>query len=122
MSARKNRRAGQCFIEVSAGLFILVPLALFFLDVVVMVLANSANDTLAKNAARAAADQKDQSTALTAAQQVVERFPKSTIINAAALEQGKFQYNSGANVYAYTTMSINLPAALPGLNAHPVFH
>jgi hypothetical protein len=64
----------------------LVPVVLFLLDVIVLVLANSANDNLAKSACRAAASAVDSNNngtmnvAATAAQSVCTSFNCSSII------------------------------------------
>ncbi|MBX3076321.1 hypothetical protein KF913_20585 [Candidatus Obscuribacterales bacterium] len=55
---RRNRRntIGGALIETVVGLFILIPVVLFLVDVVAMVLAQMSHDALAKDCARAAAE------------------------------------------------------------------
>jgi hypothetical protein len=89
-SRRRGHRANaQSLIETVVGIIFLVPIVLFLFDVGVLVLANTANDNLAKQAARAAAgaapagnlDPSDpaniglfQTAAIAAAQKVVDNF------------------------------------------------
>lgn len=55
---RRNRRntIGGALIETVVGLFIMIPVVLFLVDVVAMVLAQMSHDALAKDCARAAAE------------------------------------------------------------------
>lgn len=54
MTSRK-RSSAQSLIETVVGIIFMIPIVLFLFDIAVMVLANTANDNLAKQAARAAA-------------------------------------------------------------------
>jgi hypothetical protein len=54
MTAR-NRASAQSLIETVVGIIFMIPIVLFLFDIGVLVLANTANDNLAKQAARAAA-------------------------------------------------------------------
>jgi hypothetical protein len=51
----RNRSSAQSLIETVVGIIFMIPIVLFLFDIGVMVLANTANDNLAKQAARAAA-------------------------------------------------------------------
>lgn len=51
----RSRRRAQSIIETVVGIIFLIPIVLFLFDVGVLLLANTANDNLAKQAARAAA-------------------------------------------------------------------
>jgi hypothetical protein len=51
----KNRSKAQSIIETVVGIIFLIPIVLLMFDVGVLVLANTSNDNLAKQAARAAA-------------------------------------------------------------------
>lgn len=55
-SKSKRKTTGGALIETVAGLFILIPVVLFLIDVVSLVLAQTAHDKLAKDCARAAAE------------------------------------------------------------------
>lgn len=52
---RSHRSRAQSIIETVVGIIFLIPIVLLLFDVGVLVLANTANDNLAKQAARAAA-------------------------------------------------------------------
>lgn len=104
----KRRRKGQSIIETIVGIIFLVPIVLFLFDVAVLVLASSANDNLAKSAARAAASatepaapyngQGNKTVAKTAAEQICSNFAESTIIKrpGASFITG-FHYHNPAN-------------------------
>lgn len=53
---RRRRTKGAALTETAAGLILLIPVALFLLDVAALVIAQVSNDALAKHAARAAAE------------------------------------------------------------------
>lgn len=116
MRNRSGRaQKGQVFIEVLCGIFILIPIALAGLDVMVLVLANSANDSLAKNCARAAANSQGSGAALTAAQQVVSHFPNSPLVEKVELDNSKLMFNTTAGaVVTETVMTVRIPVTLPG--------
>lgn len=101
-ASRKNyRRGGQSIVETVVGIIFLIPVVLILFDVGVLVLANTANDTLAKNAARAAASATNASgtgtadAARTAALAVVGRFGPSPILTGARMERIAWVPQSG---------------------------
>ena len=111
--SRKSR--GQGLVEAITAAIILIPLAFCLLDFIVLVIANSTNDTLAKNCARAAANQDSQTKALEAAQKSIKSFHSSTIISADSLQLSGFNYDSTKGyVTAQTTMQVHLPMPFPG--------
>lgn len=61
MTERSKTRSisGQSIVETVVGIIFLIPIVLFLLDIAVLVMANTANDNLAKTVARAAASAKD---------------------------------------------------------------
>ncbi len=71
MRVRKSR--GGSLIETVSAAILLVPIALAILDVIVLVVANSMNDTAVKNAARAAANQEDWQHAFDAAKVALDQ-------------------------------------------------
>lgn len=88
--AAQRRSHAQSIVETVVGLLFLVPIVLFLLDMAVIVLANMANDNLAKTCCRAAASATDTSVtpnvgtynaANTAATQAASGFASSAIIN-----------------------------------------
>lgn len=120
MRTRKGRNnKGQVFIEVLCGMFILIPIALFGLDLIVLILGNSANDTLAKNCARAAANAQNAGGAQAAAQQVVSHFPKSPLIDNVSLKSTN--YVDKATVTVETEVVVHIPVTLPGTVSQVAF-
>lgn len=116
-TARKGSRksCGQGLAEAVAAAIILIPLAFCLLDLIVLIVANSTNDTLAKNCARAAANQDSQVKALDAAQKSISSFHPSTIVSADSLQLSGFNYDSTKGyVTAQTTMKVHLPMPFPG--------
>lgn len=107
---RKNR--GQCLIEMMLGGIAMVPVMLFGLDVITLGLSTSINDHLAKEAARAAANQQDPSKATRAAQMVIDRLHKSVILKDANLE-GAVQYRVRDRVVVSTRLKVRVPAPFP---------
>lgn len=116
-----RRRQGQVFIEVVCGMIILGFMGLFALDVVVLVLANSANDTLAKNCARAAANTQSASAAKEAAVQVVKAFPVSPYVENVGFLGSKLVYEKDS-VRTETVVIVKLPISLPGTVDKVAFH
>ncbi len=115
MRNHKRSTNGQVYIEVLCGIMILIPIALFGLDLIVLVLANSANDSLAKDCARAAANAQGSGGALTAAKQIVDQFPASPLIEKVILDDSKLSFNTSAGaVVVETEMTVRIPVTLPG--------
>jgi Flp pilus assembly protein TadG len=56
MYLRQRKKSGSGIIETAAGLILLIPVLLILIDIAAVVLAQTANDALAKQCARAAAD------------------------------------------------------------------
>jgi len=87
MLIRKGSRKslGSSIVETAAGLLFLVPVAVFLTDTIALVLGQTSVDTLAKQAARAAAetpdrgDGKAQDNANKAAQNVATSYPNSSL-------------------------------------------
>lgn len=124
MRNRNSRqRNGSVFIEVLCGMFILIPIALIGLDLIVLVLANSANDTLAKNCARAAANAKNSGDAMNAAVQIVMDYKSSPFVDKVGFDTTKFVYNDNKGaVWCETVMVVRIPIQLPGTQAITIFH
>ena len=112
-SRRTNgrNRKGEAIISVVFGSTILIVICLFAADIIFLALANSANDTLARNAARAAANQQDAGTAVRAASGVVTDFHTSALIPAASLTNVAY---TSDQVVVKTTINVKLPASLLG--------
>jgi hypothetical protein len=106
---------GTSIIEVIVGGILLVPIVLFFIDLTAIVLTNEINDHVAKDAARAAASQADQSKATAAAQQTVGNVTKSPIVTDVQIDQVSYDA-SGGSVSVTTHMDVTMPAPLPGFD------
>lgn len=139
--SQRRKASGQSIVETVVGIIFLIPIALFLLDIAVLVLSNTANDHLAISAARAAASGKDLSSGLgsatagfTSAQIVSDRFASSAIINKPANSSfltgycwngygtpdvqgtvwpGNVPKPSAGSVGVITTMTVTLPVPFP---------
>lgn len=111
----KNRaKRGSGLIEAILAATILVPIALFLLDLTVMIIANSMNDTAAKNAARAAANQPNGTAAHAAAEKALASFQASTIVKSLALSEFDYPPKGVGSVSVVTVMEVKLPVPVPG--------
>lgn len=111
----KNRaKRGSGLIEAILAATILVPIALFLLDLTVMIIANSMNDTAAKNAARAAANQPNGTAAHDAAEKALASFQASTIVKSLALSEFDYPPKGVGSVSVVTVMEVKLPVPVPG--------
>jgi hypothetical protein len=97
------------------GLMILVPIALGIIDLSFLAIANTANDNLARNAARAAANQQKLAGAEDAASKVVDAFPISSIIPNVTLVE-PINYTAAQNVTVKTIIAVKMPVAFPGFD------
>lgn len=107
----RDRRRGQSFIEAITAAMVLIPIALVLLDLIVIAVANSMNDTASKNAARAAANQPDFSSAMNAATKSISSFHPSGIITNLTFNM---DYTPGDQVAVETKMNVRLPMPFPG--------
>lgn len=114
MGRSRRRTRGTSIVETAAGLFILIPVVLFLVDVAAAVLAQTANDSMCKHAARAAAEQVNQGQAQAAAQRVVDDFPSSTIISAKQLINVNYVSNVRVTVVTQITCTFPVPIPLGG--------
>lgn len=115
----RNRRTrtgrGTSLTEAVVAAMIFVPVALFILDLAVLVITNSKNDQAAKNAARAAASQPAGNQANSAAQQSISSIKKSSIIQSLVIKD--LVYNPGAgSVTCQTRMIVQVPIPFPGFS------
>lgn len=108
---RDRRRKGQSFVEAITAAMVLIPIALLLLDLIVIAVANSMNDTASKNAARAAANQPDYPSALDAANKSISSFHASGIITGLNFNM---DYTPGDQVAVETKMNVHLPMPFPG--------
>lgn len=119
MNSRQRTRRGQCLIEVMIGSMFLVPIALFGLDITTLVLCESINDHLAKDAARAAANYQASSRAKAATTESIDGFKTSAIIQKAELDA--FDYQSSKHVSVRTKMKVKLPVPFPFFEGTELF-
>lgn len=119
----RRRGRGQSIIETVVGIIFLIPIVLFLLDVSVLVMAQTANDNLAKSAARAAASATPSpgqpgtaGAGQSAAQRVLNNFATSSIITSKTMTQ--FDYDSGGtgNVTVGTQIVVRPPVVFPGFS------
>ena len=114
MNARN--RKGQGIIEMLVGSIVfIVPMSLFALDLGTVLVANSANDHLVSNAARAAADQDCKDKAQSAVQKCIGKFPKSNIVVDVKLA-GDIDYSDDQQVVVTTVMKVKLPVGVAGMD------
>ncbi len=97
-------------VELVIGGIVFIPIALFCLDLLTLVLCESINDHMAKNAARAAANQTTVSTAKAAARTTIGNVRTSDIIVKTKL----VELNSNSTqVSVQTSMEVKVPAPFP---------
>lgn len=118
---RKQR--AQSIIETVVGIIFLIPLVLFLLDVSVLVMAQTANDNLAKSAARAAASATagpgqlgNAGVGIAAAQRVVNEFATSSIITQKQMTNPDYNLGTG-NVTIGTQITVVPPVTFPGFSS-----
>ena len=114
-SMRRSRR-GASLVESALAALILVPIALAVLDLMVIVAANSMNDTACKNAARAGANQPNGPAAQQAADKSLATFQTSGIVKSIVIED--YNYTGDKGTFSIkTSMVVNPPVPFPGLGS-----
>jgi Flp pilus assembly protein TadG len=108
-----KRTRGASLVEVTAGLFLLLPLFLCIIDLSAIVLGQITNDSLAKRVARAAAHQNNASAASAAATAVITATAVNGIVSSPALVNMNFNDVSPGNVICETKVLITIPAPVP---------
>jgi len=111
----RRSRNGSGLIETIAGCIILVPVLLFLIDCAAVVIGQSANDALAKHAARAASEQPPGSGG-GAASSVINSYNlgNSTLTHGATVVT---TYDATQqNVTCATTMIVTMPVPIPFWN------
>lgn len=111
---RRRNTKGGAIVETVAGLFVLVPIVLFLVDGIAMVLAQTANDALAKRCARAAASADSQATATTAMNACIAGFSNPVITNVGA-NMTSYDGSGGPNstVTVQTQITFVFPVQVP---------
>lgn len=109
---RRKRNKGQSLIETLVGLSILIPLALFSVDIVALVNSSHMNEEWAETAAKAAARQNDSRMARETAEKCVMQAPLSDLIKSVRVNEVKFDPVEG-HVKVTTLMEVKLPISFP---------
>lgn len=119
-NVRMRAQQGSGFVEALAvGMLILV-ITLALVDLIVLVLANGINDTAAKNAARAAANQVEPVKQINAAKNSIKGSKASGSGFITSLKI-KDLFPAGGNITCITEMKLKLPIPVPGVGADFTF-
>ena len=110
-----RKRKGAALIETAAAAIFLIPIVLGLLDAVSMVICSITNDEIAKNAARAAANQPDESSAFTAAQNAINSVKHSPIIANVTLKDFSYSSSDQSSVMVQSQIECNLPVKIAGM-------
>ncbi len=106
--------AGEMLVELFLALLVLIPLALFLLDIAAVIIANQVNDQLAKRACRAAANQVTLAQAQKAVEQIALQFKPGGIFNKLeSLDVIQFDSNGSDGVRVRSILKISLPVPVP---------
>ncbi len=112
MKTSARRKRGTSIVETAAGLFIIIPIVLFLFDVAACVLAQTANDSMCKSAARAAAEADDAGKAQAAAQSAIDNFPAAGYIKSKRLAK-PVAYDPNSSVTVVTEIICQFPVPIP---------
>jgi Flp pilus assembly protein TadG len=109
--ARARQRLGQSLVETMAGFILLIPLGLFSYDLTYILIANQNNEKLADNAARAAANHADNSSAQLAAQQAIADFQLTANYGKTTLTDFEYNIGDSGQVSVVTQIDAKLPVS-----------
>jgi hypothetical protein len=128
MGYAPKRKVAQSVVEMVAGTMVIIPIALFLLDIGTLVVANYINDDLCTRAARAAANQSTATEAAASAKRVLEKLNTSetgiltelksmSADGSSTSDLGFVDYDSSSqgHVVASTRISVKLPVPFPFL-------
>ncbi len=115
-SRKRRSKKGASLIESALAAVVLIPIALATVDVMTLVFANSVNDTVAKNCARAGANQPNGIAALQAANKCLATFKTSGIVKTIVIDDLNYTGDDGQCI-CKTTMVVNLPIPFPGFTS-----
>jgi hypothetical protein len=107
---RKDRDLGSSIMESLAGLILIIPMSLLFVDVAALVLAQTANDALAKQAARSAAQTANPADAQTAVNTVIQNYHQSKLLT---INSGVISVYTADTITVVTNITCTLPVPLP---------
>lgn len=111
---RNRAKKGVSLIEAALGSLILIPIALLIVDLIAIVIANSMNDTAAKNCARAGANQPNINAAALAGEKALATFQQSGIVKSLVMDD--MTYADGGVCTATTIMVMRVPVPFPGFS------
>lgn len=111
---KRNRNKGQSLVETLVGLAIMIPLALFAIDVVALINAAHMNDEWSETAAKVAARQGSERMARESAEKAVLRVPLSQIVQSIRVDDINFDPAEG-HVIVTTVMDVKLPISFPSM-------
>ncbi len=112
MNRRKTKGVG--LVETIVMAIVLIPVTLFFLDLIVLVLANSINDSACKNAARVAANQRTFNDAITASEKAVAAYSKNSIVRSLKILTMDYDEAGHTKVAVTTEVKVHMPIPFPG--------
>ncbi len=116
-NAKIRRSCGSGLVETVAVAILILVITLALIDLIVMVMANSINDTAAKNTARAAANQAEYRTALQAAEHSIKGMKTTGEGFITSLVLQDLVYTDKQTVQCITRMHLKLPIPIPGIGA-----
>jgi len=114
-----RKRSGQSITEVLIGGMILVPIVLAITDLAVVVMGGELVNDLAKQAARGAANAKDNGEAATAVADVQTTFTKSPTYKNLVLKLDKYDGTYDGQTTVQASVTVVLPVPIPFLNVGP---
>jgi hypothetical protein len=103
---------GQSIIEVVVGVLVLIPVVALAVDANALLGMNRANQELAHNVARAAANKTTADKAEESAKLYVQDFEKSKLVQSVKLTEFDFDIPAKL-VTVTTTMEVGMPVPLP---------
>jgi len=111
----KRRKAkGVGLVETIVMAIVLIPVTLFFLDLIVLVMANSINDGACKNATRVAANQATGTDALAASQKAIDAVKNNSIVQSIRIVTLDYDEAAHTTCAVQTEVVVHLPVPFPG--------
>lgn len=112
MNNRRSNR-GTSLIEMVTGAIFFIPIALFAVDLVSLSMVEQVNDHIARDAARAAANQMTENDARLAALKTINMYKTNSLIS--KVELVKFTFEKGS-VQLETSIDAKVPAPVVGFS------
>jgi Flp pilus assembly protein TadG len=121
-----SRKKGSSIVETAAGLIVLIPIFLFLIDAASVIVAQTSNDALCKQCARAAAECSDVASGTAAAQAIINNYNLGTAnklttssanpATCTVVGLPDAQGNQWQNVQCNTMITVNMPVPVPFTN------